>query len=294
TEAIIFLYHNDPIAGHFGTAKTMGKLKLQYYWPKMYDEVKRYIQSCHVCQMQGRQQRNNELNPIVPTGPWERVGIDFVGPLPLTSQGNRYIITAVDYFTRWPEARAVPQASAQQAAKFIYEEIICRHGIVDVIHSDQGTHFVNELINQLVRKFDMKHHKITAYHPQANGLVERFNGTLKQTLAKIAQGTNDWDDFIAPALFAHRTSPIRTLGVAPSFLEYGRALRLSREITPSMTIWERVKHMVTQVPIFREQAIDKLIQSQEEIKQTDRVKQKDFRLGQQVLLKKETFSPWKK
>ena len=131
----------------------------------MHDEIKRYIESCHVCQMQGKQRRNNELNPILPTGPWERVGIDFVGSLPLTSQGNRYIITAVDYFTRWPKARAVPQVSAQQAAKFIYEEIICRHGIVDVIHSDQGMHFVNDLIKRLAEKFDMKHHKIMAYHP---------------------------------------------------------------------------------------------------------------------------------
>ena len=114
-----------------------------------------------------------------------------MGPLSLTSQGNRYIITTVDYFTRWPEARAVPQASAQQAAKFIYEKIICRHDIVDVIHSDQGMHFVNDLIKRLTEKFDMKHHKITAYHPQANGLVERFNGTLKQTLAKIFAGVED-------------------------------------------------------------------------------------------------------
>src|ERR1044072_3509411 len=101
--------------------------------------------------MQGSQIKNNELNPILPTGPWERVGIDFVRPLPLTSQGNQYIITAVDYFTRWPEARAVLQASAQQAAKFIYEEIICRHGTVDQIHSDQGTHFVNDLITRLAQ-----------------------------------------------------------------------------------------------------------------------------------------------
>jgi hypothetical protein len=200
----------------------------------------------------------------------------------------------VDYFTRWPEARAVPQASAHQAAKFIYEEIICRHGIVDVIHSDQGTHFVNDLITKLVQKFDMKHHKITAYHPQANGLVERFNGTLKQTLAKISEGQEDWDDFIAPALFAHRSSPVRTIGVAPSVLEYGRNLRLPLEIQPSMTIWERVQHMVTQVPIFREQAIAKIKQSHQEMKQRDNVRQCDFKKGQQVLLKKETFSPWKK
>ena len=123
---------------------------------------------------------------------------------------------------------------------------------MNVIHSDQGTHFVNNLIKRLTQKFDMKHYKITAYHSQANGLVERFNGTLKQTLAKISAGVEDWDDFLAPALFAYRSSPVRTIGVASSFLEYGRALRLPLEMTPSMTIWDRVKHMVTQVPIFRE------------------------------------------
>src|ERR1044072_6989196 len=68
TEPIIFLYHNDPIAGHFGSAKTLGKIKLQYHWPKMYDEIKWYIESCYVCQMQGRQRKNNEINPILPTG----------------------------------------------------------------------------------------------------------------------------------------------------------------------------------------------------------------------------------
>src|SRR5688572_26044256 len=112
----------------------------------MYDEIKRYINSCHTCQVQSKRSKNNELNPIEPTAPWERVGIDFVGPFNMTNSRNRYIITAIDYFIRWPEAKAVPNASAEQAVKFIYEEIICRYSIVDIIHSDQGTHFINETI----------------------------------------------------------------------------------------------------------------------------------------------------
>ena len=121
-------------------------MKKNYFWPEMYRDIEEYVSTCHTCQVRSQQKRNNELSPIEPTGPWERVGIDFVGPLDLSVNGNRYIITAVDYFTRWPEARAVPNATAETAAKFIYEEIICRHGIVDVIHTDQGTHFVNELL----------------------------------------------------------------------------------------------------------------------------------------------------
>ena len=118
---------------------------------------------------------------------------------------------------------------------------------------------------QLVSKFDMKHHRITAYHPQANGLVERFNGTLKRTLAKISEETEEWDDYIAPALFAYRSSPVESIGVAPSFLEYGRALRLPLETKPNMTIWERLQHMVTQVPIIREQAFQRLLIKQQQM-----------------------------
>ena len=97
----------------------------------------------------------------------------------------------MDYFTRWPEARAVPYANAEAAARFIYEEIICQHDIVNVIYTNQGIHFVNELLKELVEKFQMKHHRVTAYHPQANGLVERFNGTLKKTLSKICEETEE-------------------------------------------------------------------------------------------------------
>src|ERR1044072_998434 len=202
TAPIIYLYHNDPLAGHLGATKTLQKLKTQYYWPQMYEEIRLYVQSCHQCQVHARITKRNELYPIPISAPWERVGIDFVGLFPETNQGNKYIITAIDYFTRWPEARAVQRADAQSAAKFIYEELICRHGIINIIHSDQGTHFVNETISELLKKFDMKHHKITAYHPQANGLVEKFNGTLKKTLAKLVEESDQWDNLIPLALFA--------------------------------------------------------------------------------------------
>src|SRR4030095_2944691 len=118
-EPIMYLYHNDPIAGHFGIEKTFQKIKRTYFWPQMYEEIRRYVQSCHKCQVQSRRKKNNELHPIEPTAPWERVGIDFVGPLTTTERGNKYIITAIDYFTRWPEVRAVPEATAEEAAKFI-------------------------------------------------------------------------------------------------------------------------------------------------------------------------------
>src|ERR1044072_1444817 len=188
-------------------------MKLQYFWPQMYEEIKEYIQSCHQCQVHAKTSKQNELFPIPISAPWESIGIDFVGPFPETRQGNKYIITAIVSFPQWPERRAVPAVTSKETAKFIYEELICRHRIINILHSDQGTHFVNEVIIDLTKRFDMKHHKITAYHPQANGLVERFNGTLKKTLAKLYEESDQWDELIPPALFAYRSSPIESIGV---------------------------------------------------------------------------------
>lgn len=286
TEPILFLFHNDPTAGHFGANKTYAKLQRLYYWPKMYDEIKKYVESCHECQIQGVHRKNNPIYAIEPNAPWKRVGIDFIGPMPITEKGNRYVITAIDYFTRFPEARAVPRATAQEAAKFIYEEIICRHGIVDIIHSDQGTHFNNELIKALMKRFDMKHHQVTAYHPQSNGLVERLNGTLKKTLVKIMENVDTWDEMIPPALFAYRTTPIESIGTSPAFLEYGREVRIPLEITKDETIWERIKKLVIDVPIFRKEAQDKLREHQK--RQAQPKHTKEFECGQKVLLRKYT------
>ena len=126
----------------------------------------------------------------------------------------------MDYLTRWPEARATSTAMALEASKFIYEDIICRHGIVDIIHTDQGTHFANEMMEALEKKFYFKYHKVTVYRLQANGLVEGFNKTLKQILRKLSEGLEDWDDYLLPALFAYRTSYIENVGVSLDILTY--------------------------------------------------------------------------
>jgi hypothetical protein len=137
------------------------------------------------------------LHPIPVHSPFYQIGIDFIGPLPITTNGNRYIITAMDYLTKWPEARLVKEATAKQAALFIYEEIICHHRCLSKILSDQGTHFKNQMIAKLMEKFKIEHLFSTPYHSQTNGLVERFNQTLSESLAKLAVNHIDnWDSYI--------------------------------------------------------------------------------------------------
>ncbi len=153
---------------------------------------------------------------------FKRWDIDIVGPLPQTEDGYKYIVVAIDYFSRWLEARPLTHANARQVAKFIYEEIICRFDASRVLQSNRGMHFVNEVIQELTDKFWIRHSLSSPYHLQSNGLVERFNRTLCEGLAKVAETINDWDTYIQPVLFSYRTRELRVTGQPLFTLVYGK------------------------------------------------------------------------
>ncbi len=111
-------------------------------------------------------------------------------PLTITRRGNRYIVTAIDYFIKWPIAKVLKEATVKAVSKFIYQKIICEHGCPEVLQSDQETHFVNRIIEDLTEKFRIKHCLSSPYHPQTNGLVKRFNQMLCEKLAKLSEETD--------------------------------------------------------------------------------------------------------
>ena len=123
-EPVLYMMHNDPTGGHFATDAMFNKIRNRYYWPQLYEDIRRYVRTCDSCQRRGRNKKLHELHPIPVHSPFYQIGIDFVGPLPLTSNGNKYIIVAMDYLTKWPEAQAVPNANAETTANFLYETII--------------------------------------------------------------------------------------------------------------------------------------------------------------------------
>src|SRR6266508_2506720 len=130
----------------------------------MRNDIKEYAKTCFQCQQRGSMKQNNQKRTISPTDIFERWGKD--------------IVVAMDYFSRWPEARPLKVANAETVATFIYEEIICRFRAPRILQSDRGTHFVNEVIWKLTKRFRVRHSLSSPYHPQSNGLVERFNKTL--------------------------------------------------------------------------------------------------------------------
>ena len=135
--------------------------------------------------------------------------INFIGPFPIPAKrtGARYIITAVEYVTKWVEAEPVNTCSSEIAAKFIYENIITRSGCPQTLISNQVTHFINRTIKTLTDQLQIDHCQSTTYHPQSNGAIEAFNKTLTKGITKICNADkDDWDEKIPVVLWAYRTT----------------------------------------------------------------------------------------
>ena len=138
--------------------------------------------------------------------------MDIEGPFPRMRRGNRFILVLSDYVTRYPEAIALRTMSASKIAEVLID-IFARHGIPDETLTDQGTNFTSALLGELYRLIGIKALRTSHYHPQADGLVERFYTTLKAMLRKVLKGEKrDWDYMLPHALFAYREVPQATVG----------------------------------------------------------------------------------
>ncbi len=172
----------------------------------MYENIKTYVESYDQCQRRRKLKNKNKLHNIKAIEPFYQIGIDIIGLLPITSRRKRYIVTVIDYFIKWIEAKALKEANAYEIATFIYKKIICRHECSRKILTDRETHFNNKMIKELIKKFNIKHNFSILYYLKTNGLVERFNKILCESLAKLAKERNNWNQYIVPSLFAYNTS----------------------------------------------------------------------------------------
>ena len=154
---------------------------------------------------------------------FERVHIDFVGPLPITIRGNRYILNMVDALSGWVESVATQDKSAATVAKALFTNIFCRYGPPDVLLPDQGTEFVNTIVEELCNMGDVAKHMTSGYHPQTNGKVEKENHILISLLRKYCdEHLDNWDIYLPLAVLADRTRPRAATGLSPMFLVNGR------------------------------------------------------------------------
>ena len=218
--------HDNPYGGcHLGINKCWDKLRNRYWWPKSYTELAKWIKSCPKCQRRKSRQTRAPLQPNLQTSkPWECVCVDVLGPLPPTAKHKyRYIIVFVDHFTSYVEAAPMKKNDATTCAEQFINLIICRYGSPTHLLSDGGSPFLSTLAQEINRIMNVKKLNTSAYHPQTNGKVERFNNTLVNMLAMyVSMKQNDWDKFIPYALFAYNTSRHELNQSTPYYSLFGR------------------------------------------------------------------------
>ena len=143
--------------------------------------------------------------------------MDLVGPLPKTESGMEYILVVTDYFTRWVKAYAIPDKTALTVADKFVTEFVCRYGLPQQIHSDQGREFTSNIFKEMCILLDVKKTRTCPYRPSSDGLVERFNRTLQQMLkAFVNDSRNDWEDHLPFILMSYRATVQETTGCSPS------------------------------------------------------------------------------
>ena len=205
--------HSGQFGGHLRDAKIHSTLSKHYWWPGMRKDIGTWCRSCFTCATRsvGRAVRP-PLVPIPVSGPFDQIGVDVV-QFPTSAKGNRYAIVFINYLTKWVEVFHSSDQSALTIAHLLVENIISRHGVPKELLSDRGAAFLSKLLHEVYKLMGIHKVSTTVYHPQTDGLVERFHRTLTSMLSKTTvPGGLDWDDQIPYVLFAYHCSVQESTG----------------------------------------------------------------------------------
>ena len=225
-ESVLIAAHDSLFGGHLASNSTFKRVYPFFYWSGYRAQIRDYCRSCDICQRTFPKGRVPAAPlqevPLIDT-PFSRVAVDIIGPLtPKSDRGHRFVLTYVDVATRYPEAVALKTITTEAVAEALVE-IFSRTGIPDEMLSDQGSQFTSDVMREVMRLLSVSQLHSTPYHPQTNGLVERFNGTLKSMLKKLMdRRPKDWDRYLPGALFAYREIPQESTKFSPFELLYGR------------------------------------------------------------------------
>ena len=275
---VMSVNHESAFSGHLGAKKTEVRILPNFFWPGLRQDVIRFCRSCDVCQRTVKRGSVKKVPlgsmPLIDT-PFKRVAVDIVGPIaPPSEAGHRYILTLVDYATRYPEAVPLKKITTEAVAEALLD-IYSRVGIPEEVLTDQGTQFMSECMQEVSRLLSIKGLTSTPYHPICNGLVERWNGTLKSMIKRLCQDQpKQWHRLINPVLFACREVPQESTGFSPFQLLYGRSVRgpgtILKELWTKEVNIPEVKSSYEYVTELRERLEDSLKLAQEELEKSQK------------------------
>ncbi|GKC75762.1 reverse transcriptase domain-containing protein [Tanacetum coccineum] len=226
--------HEGPCIMHAGPRSVVAKaMRSGYYWPTMHRDAQDMILKCKDCQVHRPVPRNPQQPLTLITSPWPfyKWGIDIAGPF-LEGPGKiKFLIVAMDHFTKWIEAKAVATISGGQVKKFVWDNIVCCFGLPGEIVSDNGKQFSDNPFKDWCEKLNITQRFASVKHPQSNGLVERVNRSLGEGIkARLGEGNKNWIEEIPHVLWAHCTMIKSSNGDTPFFFTYGTEAIIPAEI----------------------------------------------------------------
>ncbi|CAM4523929.1 unnamed protein product [Lepidochelys kempii] len=298
---LLSLAHDHP-SGHAGVNRTEDRLGGSFHWEGMGKDVSTYVQSCEVCQRVGKPQDQVKapLQPLpIIEVPFQRVAVDILGPFPKkTPRGKQYILTFMDFATRWPEAVALSNTRAKSVCQAL-ADIFARVGWPSDILTDAGTNFLAGTMKNLWEAHGVNHLVATPYHHQTNGMVEKFNGTLGAMICKfVNEHSNDWDLVLQQLLVAYRAVPHPSLGFSPFELVYGREVKGPLQLvkqqwegftpSPGTNILDFVTNLQNTLRTSLALARENLQDAQKEQKAwyDKHARERSFKVGDQVMVLK--------
>nr|GEY87754.1 reverse transcriptase domain-containing protein [Tanacetum cinerariifolium] len=226
--------HEGSCSMHAGPRSVVAKaVRLGYYWPTMHKDARDMIRKCNDCQIHRPVTRHPQqpLTPITAPWPFYKWGIDIAGPFSEGPGKVKFLIVAMDYFTKWIEAKTVATITGRQVKKFVWDNIVCRFGIPGEIISDNGKQFSDNPFKDWCDKLNIAQRFASVKHPQSNGLVERANRSLRERIkARLGEGNKNWVEELPHVLWAHRTMIKSSHGDTPFSLTYRTEAVIPTEI----------------------------------------------------------------
>lgn len=227
---------HESTSGHLGVLKTKDRLVRHFFWPNCYKDIEEFVKTCDPCQRVGKT-TDKKKAPLVAvpviSEVFSKINVDACGPLPTSTQGNKFIITAMCLASKYPDAVPVPDITSKSVVNALLQ-IFSRMGFPKEIQTDQGTSFMSILTVEFLEKFGIRIIRSSIYHPQSNP-VERFHRSIKRILKVLCiEAAPDWETQIPAALFALRTVTHDSTGFSPAELVHGNNLR-----TPAVLLYEK-------------------------------------------------------